>query len=187
MTDLLQSTTTETLFAWSSPVPETRETDRGSASLRASQNDGQWLTSISSWSRSSSDLPEHGTSSRISQPESESDALPSSTSTRPLRSGQSETGVGCWQAVLADLLDQALTVDTFIGAARQAFGKPALLFLSVKPLRCSKPCRPIGSSSRKWSVIWSRKPPAIRHIKPSHPQVIQVPWLSAAVLSRPHC
>jgi len=122
MTDLLQSTTTETLFAWSSLVPETRETDRVSASLRASQIDGQWLTSISSWSRSSSDLPEHGTSSRISQPESGSDALPSSTSTRPLRSGQSETGVGCWKAVLADLLDQALTVDTFTGAARQAFG-----------------------------------------------------------------
>jgi hypothetical protein len=40
-----------------------------------------------------------------------------------LRSGQSEAGVGCWQAALADLLDQALTVDTFIGAARQAFGK----------------------------------------------------------------
>ena len=123
MTDLLQSTTTETLFAWSSPVPETQETNRGSASLWASQNDAQWLTSISSWSRSSSDLPEHGTSSRISQPESESDALPSSTSTRPLRSGQSETGVGYWQAVLADLLDQALTVDAFIGAARQAFGE----------------------------------------------------------------
>jgi hypothetical protein len=32
-------------------------------------------------------------------------------------------GVRCWQAVLADLLDQALTVDTFIGAARQAFGE----------------------------------------------------------------
>ncbi len=123
MTDLLQSTTTQTLFAWSSPVPETQETDWRSASLRASQKDGQWLTSISSWSRSSSDLPEHGTSSTISHPESESDALPSFTSTRPLRSGQSETGMGCWQAVLADLLDQALTVDTFIGAARQAFGE----------------------------------------------------------------
>ena len=123
MTDLLQSTPTKTLFAWSSPVPETQETDWGSASLRASQNDGQWLTSISSWSRSSSDFPEHGTSSRISQPESESDALPSSNSIWPLRSGQSETGVGCWQAVLADLLDQALTVDTFIGAARQVFGE----------------------------------------------------------------
>jgi hypothetical protein len=31
--------------------------------------------------------------------------------------------VGCWKAVLADLLDQALTVDTFTGAARQAFGE----------------------------------------------------------------
>ena len=31
--------------------------------------------------------------------------------------------MGCWKAVLADLLDQALTVDTFIGAARQAFGE----------------------------------------------------------------
>jgi hypothetical protein len=29
----------------------------------------------------------------------------------------------CWQTVLADLLDQALTVDAFIEAARQAFGE----------------------------------------------------------------
>jgi hypothetical protein len=123
MTDLLQSTTTETLFVWRSPVPKTQETDWGSASPWASQNDGEWLTSISSWSSSSSDLLEHGTPSRVSQPESESDALPSSISTRPLRFRQSETGVGCWQAVLADLLDQALTVDAFIGAARQAFGE----------------------------------------------------------------
>jgi hypothetical protein len=122
MTDLLQSTTTDISFVWSSPVPETQETDRDSASLRASPNDGEWLTSISSWSRSNSDLSEHGTSSRVSQPEGESDSLPSSTSTRPLRSGQGGTGVGCWQATLADLLDQALTVDAFIRAARQAFG-----------------------------------------------------------------
>jgi hypothetical protein len=123
MTDLLQSTTTETSFVWNSLVPEKQETDWGSASLWAGQNDGERLTSISSWSSSSSDLPEYGTSARVSQPESESDALPSSTSTRPLRSRQSETGVGCWQATLADLLDQALTVDAFIGAARQAFGE----------------------------------------------------------------
>ena len=123
MTDLLQSTTTETSYVWHLPVPETQETDWGSASLRAGQNDGERLTSISSWSSSSSDLPEHGTSSRANQPESESDALPSSTSTRPLRSRQGGTAVGCWQAVLADLLDQARTVDAFIGAARQAFGE----------------------------------------------------------------
>jgi hypothetical protein len=29
----------------------------------------------------------------------------------------------CWKVVLADLLDQALTVDAFIEAARQAFGE----------------------------------------------------------------
>ena len=29
----------------------------------------------------------------------------------------------CWKTVLADLLDQALTVDAFIEAARQAFGE----------------------------------------------------------------
>src|SRR5690349_20232572 len=123
MTDLLQSTTAETSFVWSSPVPETQETDRGSASLRAGQNDGEWLTLISSWSSSSSDLPEHGTSSKVSQPESESDTRPSCTSTVPLRSGQGGAGLGYWQAALADLLDQALTVDAFIEAARQAFGE----------------------------------------------------------------
>ena len=36
MTDLLQSTKTGTSFVWRSPVPETQETDSGSASLRAS-------------------------------------------------------------------------------------------------------------------------------------------------------
>jgi hypothetical protein len=123
MTDLLQSTTTETSFVWNSPVPETQETDWGSASLRAGQNDGERLTSISSWSSSSSDLPEYGTSARVSQPKSGSDTRPSCTSTVPARSRQSEAGVGCWQAILADLLDQALTVDAFIGAARQAFGE----------------------------------------------------------------
>jgi hypothetical protein len=45
------------------------------------------------------------------------------TSTKPLRSRQSERRANCWKAVLADLLDQALTVDAFIGAARQAFGE----------------------------------------------------------------
>ncbi|UEM01728.1 hypothetical protein JL101_017160 [Skermanella rosea] len=29
----------------------------------------------------------------------------------------------CWKAVLADLLDQALTVDAFTETARQAFGE----------------------------------------------------------------
>jgi hypothetical protein len=32
-------------------------------------------------------------------------------------------GGSCWKTVLADLLDQALTVDAFIEAARQAFGE----------------------------------------------------------------
>ena len=30
---------------------------------------------------------------------------------------------GCWETALADLLDQALTVDAFIDAARQTFGE----------------------------------------------------------------
>jgi len=30
---------------------------------------------------------------------------------------------GCWKTTLADLLDQALTVDAFTEAALQAFGK----------------------------------------------------------------
>lgn len=33
----------------------------------------------------------------------------------------------CWRAVLADLLDQALTVDTFIESARQAFGEDCIV------------------------------------------------------------
>src|SRR4051794_18549718 len=123
MTDLLQPSTTGTSLVLRLPVSETPETDWGSASLWPRQNAGERASSISSWSSSSSDLPEHGTLPHIGPLERESDALPSSTSTRPLRSGQSETGVGYWQAVLADLLDQALTVDAFIGAARQAFGE----------------------------------------------------------------
>jgi hypothetical protein len=38
--------------------------------------------------------------------------------------------VKCWKAVLADLLDQALTVDAFIEAARQAFSEAC----SVAPI-----------------------------------------------------
>ncbi|WP_158046264.1 hypothetical protein [Skermanella pratensis] len=41
------------------------------------------------------------------------------TPSRPADDGYAR----CWQAVLADLLDQALTVDTFIETARQAFGE----------------------------------------------------------------
>jgi hypothetical protein len=33
------------------------------------------------------------------------------------------TSGDCWKATLADLLDQALTVDAFTEAARQAFGE----------------------------------------------------------------
>ena len=42
-------------------------------------------------------------------------------------STDTETGGSCWQTVLADLLDQALTVDAFIGAARQAFGETCIV------------------------------------------------------------
>jgi hypothetical protein len=35
--------------------------------------------------------------------------------------------VSCWKAVLADLLDQALTVDAFIEAARQEFGESCIV------------------------------------------------------------
>ncbi len=40
-------------------------------------------------------------------------------------SGRQRNGAGgdSWQTTLADLLDQALTVDAFTEAARQAFGK----------------------------------------------------------------
>jgi hypothetical protein len=40
-------------------------------------------------------------------------------------SGQSRNEIdeGCWETALADLLDQALTVDAFIDAARQTFGE----------------------------------------------------------------
>jgi hypothetical protein len=56
------------------------------------------------------------------------DAFASSTSTGLLsRSRQSGMGVSCWKAVLADLLDQALTVDAFIEAARQEFGESCMV------------------------------------------------------------
>ena len=40
-------------------------------------------------------------------------------------SGRQRNGIGggCWKTTLADLLDQALTVDAFTEAARQAFGE----------------------------------------------------------------
>ena len=56
------------------------------------------------WSLPVFDRPRRGT-----------DIFPSSTDT--------ETGGSCWKTVLADLLDQAFTVDAFIEAARQAFGE----------------------------------------------------------------
>jgi hypothetical protein len=36
---------------------------------------------------------------------------------------RNRTSGDCWKATLADLLDQALTVDAFTEAARQAFGE----------------------------------------------------------------
>ena len=40
---------------------------------------------------------------------------------------RNRTYEGCWKAILADLLDQALTVDTFTEAARQAFGETCIV------------------------------------------------------------
>ena len=127
MTDLLQPATTETSCVWHLPVSETQETEWGSASLWPRQNAGELASSISFWSESSGEILEHSTLPHIGPPESGSDTLPSSTSTGPLRSRQGETSTGCWKAILSDLLDQALTVDAFIGAARQAFGETCIV------------------------------------------------------------
>jgi hypothetical protein len=40
---------------------------------------------------------------------------------------RNRTSGDCWKATLADLLDQALTVDAFTEAARQAFGETCIV------------------------------------------------------------
>ena len=40
---------------------------------------------------------------------------------------RSRTSGDCWKATLADLLDQALTIDAFTEAARQAFGETCIV------------------------------------------------------------
>jgi hypothetical protein len=127
MTDLLQPSTTGTLLDWRLPASETPKTDGGSASLWPRQSAGEWACSISFRSGSSSEFPEHGTLPHIGPLESGSNTLPSCTSTIPLRSRHVEASKGCWKAVLADLLDQALTVDAFIEASRQAFGETCIV------------------------------------------------------------
>jgi hypothetical protein len=122
MTDLLQPITTEAPFIWRLPVPEPQQTDWLSTSLQTNQTDGEHVHS-SSWSKPVNGSLEYETSLKIDQPGSGSDIPSSSTSTESLRFRPSETDVRCWRVILADLLDQALTVDAFIEAARQAFGE----------------------------------------------------------------
>jgi len=40
---------------------------------------------------------------------------------------QSVIGGDCWKTTLADLLEQALTIDAFTEAARQAFGETCIV------------------------------------------------------------
>jgi len=53
---------------------------------------------------------------------SEPDTAASSTVVGYFGPRRSGTGGACWKTALADLLDQALTVDVFTEAARQVFG-----------------------------------------------------------------